>query len=83
MLDFLRDMSSEEKHILVKRLEELVGDTDTDALKAYTKDKTNKEKLLNCIYNFLSDRFDYNATKPRSHQDEEGGLEKFAAAALT
>ena len=64
MLKFIKEMNREEKHILIALLEDLVGDKDTDALVVFAKSKPNKERLLNCVYNFLSDRFDYNATKP-------------------
>ena len=83
MLKFLREMEKSEKHILVTLLEDLVGDTDTDSLELFAKTKPNKERLLNCVYNFLSDQFDYNATKPRSDVEQDSDLRKAAAAALT
>ena len=83
MLKFLREMDKSEKHILVTLLEDLVGDTDTDSLELFAKTKPNKERLLNCVYNFLSDQFDYNATKPRSDMEQDSDLHKAATAAFT
>ena len=83
MINFLREMNKLEKHILVTLLEDLVGDKDTDSLELFAKAKANKERLLNCVYNFLSDRFDYNATKPRTTAEQDGELHKIAAAAFT
>ena len=83
MLKFLRDMNKLEKHILVTLIEDLVGDKDTDSLEMFAKSKTNKERLLNCVYNFLSDRFDYNATKPRTDEEQEDDVHRIAAAAFT
>ena len=76
-------MDKLKKHILVTLLEDLVGDTDTDSLELFAKSKENKERLLNCVYNFLSDQFDYNATKPRSDMEQDSDLQKVAAAAFT
>lgn len=76
-------MNKEEKHLLVTLVEDLVGDKDTDALVLFAKSKVNKERLLNCVYNFLSDQFDYNATVPRSDMKEETDLDRVAAAAFT
>ncbi len=44
---------------------------------------TNKERLLNCVYNFLSNEFDYNAKMRRDEQNEHGDMKQMATAAFT
>ncbi len=54
-----------------------------DNILVFFQDSTNKERLLNCVYNFLSNEFDYNAKIRRDEQNEHGDIKQMATAALT
>ena len=83
MLNFLRTLEFDHKDAIVAKTEDLVQDTDTDALAEFAKVKENRERLSNLVLNYLIDNFNYQVDdkkESRGHSDGYQELNEMAGA---